>query len=243
MQHNETKIHGEKSNLGKLKEYLAEFVYGGIDGSVTTFAVVAGASGADLNVSIVLILGFANLVADGFAMSVGSYLSTKSERDEYHKHEQIEYWEVDNLPEKEREEMREIYREKGFEGELLEKIVEIITEDRDRWVQEMMKDELGMMKSTKSPMSMALATYISFILIGLVPLTIYVIDYYYDLNQQNLFLYSCLMTSFTFMLIGLFKSYVTNTNKFRSVVETLFLGGLAAGISYFVGDILEKWLG
>ncbi|MEQ9022461.1 MAG: VIT1/CCC1 transporter family protein, partial [Pseudomonadales bacterium] len=85
--------------MSRIQAYLGEFVYGGIDGSVTTFAVVAGSAGANLESSIVIILGFANLIADGFAMSVGSYLSTKSEKENYEKHKAIEYWEVDNLPE------------------------------------------------------------------------------------------------------------------------------------------------
>ena len=117
----EDRIHGSKYPLiNRFQEYLGEFVYGGIDGSVTTFAVVAGAAGATLDSAVVIILGFANLIADGFAMSVGSYLSTKSEKDNYKKHENIEYWEVEHLPEKEKEEIRDIYRAKGFEGEILE---------------------------------------------------------------------------------------------------------------------------
>ncbi|MDP5172401.1 MAG: VIT1/CCC1 transporter family protein, partial [Bacteroidia bacterium] len=112
--HREGVIHG----YIPFQEYLGEFVYGGIDGSVTTFAVVAGAAGADLSLGVILILGFANLIADGFSMSVGAYLSTKSERDNYEKHRKIEYAEVETIPEIEKEEVRDIYRAKGFEGEL-----------------------------------------------------------------------------------------------------------------------------
>ena len=114
--HNED-ILPQKSKWANIQEYLGEFVYGGIDGSVTTFAVVAGSAGAGLPGSVIIILGFANLIADGFSMSVGSYLSKKSEMQNYEKHKKIEYWEVENIPEKEKEEIREIYREKGFEGE------------------------------------------------------------------------------------------------------------------------------
>ena len=77
----ESEIHLENSKFGKLQDYLKEFVYGGIDGAVTTFAVVAGGFGANLDTGILLILGFANLLADGFSMSVGAYLAAKSERD------------------------------------------------------------------------------------------------------------------------------------------------------------------
>src|SRR5690606_6515244 len=91
------------------KDYIAEFVYGGIDGAITTFAVVAGAEGANLNIAIVVILGLANLIADGFSMSVGNFFSTKAERDLYNKHKETEYWEVEHLRDKEIEEVREIY--------------------------------------------------------------------------------------------------------------------------------------
>ncbi|CAE7365809.1 alh-9, partial [Symbiodinium pilosum] len=186
-------------------EYLGEFVYGGIDGSVTTFAVVAGAAGAQLDSAVVIILGFANLLADGFAMSVGSYLSTKSEKENYNKHKDIEYWEVDNLPEKEREEIREIYEAKGFKGELLEQVVHVITEDRHRWVDVMMKEELEMTEETKSPVAMGAVTFMSFLLFGFIPLLVYVIDYSSGLDA-DLFLWSSVMTAVVFGLIGYLKA-------------------------------------
>ena len=140
----EASLHnGSNSWIVQYQEYIAEFVYGAIDGSVTTFAVVAGSEGAHFDLGVVLILGIANLLADGFSMSVGSYLSAKSEKEQYEKHKRIEYWEVDNLPEIEKEEIREIYQAKGFEGEILEKIVEVITANKDRWVDIMMKEELA----------------------------------------------------------------------------------------------------
>jgi len=238
--HSEQSLHGENTWFSKFQGFIGEFIYGGIDGSVTTFAVVAGAAGAHLESSIVIILGFANLIADGFAMSVGAYLSTKSEQQQYEKHKAIEYWEVDNLPDKEREEIREIYQAKGFEGELLEQVVDKITEDKDRWVDVMMKEELEMQKETKSPFQMGLVTFISFILLGFIPLIVYVIDYTGKGLEINLFTYSSILTFITFAGIGYAKSFVTETNKLRSILETLFLGGSAAILAYYVGVILES---
>ncbi|MEQ6166056.1 MULTISPECIES: VIT1/CCC1 transporter family protein [unclassified Ekhidna] len=238
-QKQEDRIHGKNRYLSRFQEYLGEFVYGGIDGSVTTFAVVSGSAGANLESSIIIILGFANLIADGFAMSIGSYLSTKSEKENYLKHKSIEYWEVDNLPEKERDEIREIYASKGFEGELLEKVVEVITEDRDRWVDIMMKEELEMAEETKSPFKMGAITFLSFLLLGFIPLLIYVIDYFNPV-QSDLFLVSSILTGTCFVGIGFLKSVVTGTRKFKSVIETLLLGGAAAVLSYFVGDFLQR---
>lgn len=221
------------------QEYLGEFVYGGIDGAITTFAVVAGAVGADLSMSIILILGFANLLADGFSMSVGAYLSTKSELDNYDKHKRIEYLEIEEIPETEREEVRQIYRDKGFEGELLEQVVEVITADKDRWVDTMMKEELEMIQETKSPIKVGGVTYLSFVVIGLIPLLAYLFTDQAEANNQ-LFWVSSGMTSVAFGLIGWLKAYVTQTNRFRAIVETLFLGASAAAVAYFVGDWLEK---
>lgn len=239
MNTSEEALHGQSSWLNRFQDYIGEFVYGGIDGSVTTFAVVAGAAGAQLDSAIVIILGFANLIADGFAMSVGSYLSTKSEKQKYQKHKNIEYWEVDHLPDKEREEVREIYAAKGFEGELLEQVVDQITADKDRWVDVMMKEELEMAEETKSPIAMGAVTFVSFLILGFIPLIIYVIDYTVG-TEADLFLYSSVMTFIIFGLIGYAKSYVTNTSRIRGMFETLFLGGSAAGLAYFVGDLLEK---
>lgn len=238
----EDKIHGSKYPLiNRFQDYLGEFVYGGIDGSVTTFAVVAGAAGATLDSQVVIILGFANLIADGFAMSVGSYLSTKSEQENYNKHKKIEYWEVDHLPEKEKEEIREIYREKGFEGELLEQIVDTITADKDRWVDVMMKEELEMSEETKSPFAMGAVTFSSFLIFGFIPLLIYVADYLELLKPNTqLFLISSVLTGLVFILIGYLKALVNQTNYLRSILETLLLGAAAAGLAYWVGNVLEK---
>lgn len=238
---NENAIHHQSGIITKYQQYLGEFVYGGIDGSVTTFAIVAGSVGADLSASVVLILGFANLLADGFSMSVGAFLSAKSERQNFEKHKAIEYWEVENMPELEREEVRDIYKNKGFKGELLEKVVDVICADKDRWVDTMMKEELEMMKNQKSPFKIGLVTYVSFLIVGLIPLVVYVWDFLFEFNG-NVFWATCGLTSLGFIFIGYLKSFVTQTNILKSIWETLLLGTIAAGVAYYVGDILEKMI-
>ncbi|UJH68831.1 VIT1/CCC1 transporter family protein [Allomuricauda sp. SCSIO 65647] len=237
--HNEDIVHGKSGLFKRFEKYLGEFVYGGIDGCVTTFAVVSGSVGAGLDSSIIIILGFANLLADGFAMSIGAYLSTKSEQDNYNKHKQVEYWEVDNLPEMEKEEIREIYAAKGFKGELLEQVVNIITSNKEVWVNTMMKEELQMIKEERSPFWIGATTYMSFILIGLIPLFIYVVDYISPLHQ-NLFVISSVLTALGFIVIGWLKTYVNQTSVLKGILETLILGGIAAVVAYFVGDFLEQ---
>lgn len=223
----------------QLQWYLPEFVYGGIDGSVTTFAVVAGAAGAGLESSVVIILGFANLIADGFSMSVGSYLSNQSDRHNYEKHRRREMWEVHYNPTEGKEEIRAIFQKKGLEGALLDQVVDAITADPKIWVDTMMKEELELFPSPKSPLSMGLSTFASFLLMGFVPLLVYVWDYIYPLSV-NLFTYASALTLLAFAVIGILKSYVTERSIVRGVLETVVLGIAAAVLAYAVGYWLDR---
>ena len=206
---------------------------------ITTFAVVAGSVGAGLDSTVIIILGFANLFADGFAMSIGAYLSSKTDVDNYEKHKAIEYWEVENIPEKEKEEVREIFAAKGFEGGLLEDVVATITADKDRWVDVMMKEELGLMEETKSPFKIGLITFISFLILGFIPLLVYVLDMIMHI-EGDLLIWSTTLTFFSFGLIGYLKGVVNNKNRFNSVLSTVLMGAAAALVAYYVGDFLEN---
>jgi VIT1/CCC1 family predicted Fe2+/Mn2+ transporter len=214
--------------------YIRDFIYGGIDGSVTTFAVVSGVSGAELATSIVLILGFANLAADGFSMAASNYLGTRAEQDDYQRLEKIEYRHIEVAPEGEREEIRQIYREKGFEGEELEKAVELITSDKDRWVKTMLTEEYGLPSEIRSPWRAAFTTFGAFVGCGLVPLLPYVF------GVASSFLISCTTTGITFFLIGSVKSRWSTASWMRSGIETLFVGTLAAALAYAVGVFLKN---
>jgi VIT1/CCC1 family predicted Fe2+/Mn2+ transporter len=222
-----------------LQKYLGEFVYGGIDGCVTTFAVVAGAAGAELETSVILILGFANLFADGFSMSVGAFLSEKSKKRLYRKHKKAEEFEVQNNPQEGVQEIRELYSKKGFEGDLLNQIVEKITANDQLWVNEMMSGELELQKEKKSPKMVGTATFVSFILVGLIPLLVYVFDFI-AVSSLPLFFLSSLFAGIGFLVVGFLKAYVTKENRIKSVVETFLLGGSAAAIAYYLGYFLEK---
>lgn len=235
----EHRIHAKSGWMRRFETYLPEIVYGSIDGIVTTFAVVAGSAGANLGINIILILGMANLLADGLSMSIGSYLSKKSEQDNYHKHRKIEEWEVEHMPDVERREIEDIYREKGFEGDELKMVVNRITSDKRVWVDTMMKDELGLTLESKSPFKSGLSTFFSFVVAGAVPLIVYVIAFSTDLNTDP-FTLSAIVTAATFVLIGYIKTYVTRISIVRSVSETLGLGVVAAGAAYVLGDVLEK---
>jgi VIT1/CCC1 family predicted Fe2+/Mn2+ transporter len=237
---NQEKFHETGTFLFFNKKYIAEFVYGGIDGAITTFAVVAGATGAGLESSVVIILGVANLIADGFSMSVGNYFSSKAEKDNYDKHKALEYWEIENLREKEIQEVREIYEKKGFQGELLNQVVEVITANNDVWVDTMMKEELEMIESDKTPINSAGMTFLSFLLIGFIPILVYVFQGILTIETKYLFVYSSVLTGVALCLVGYFKSIVTEKNKLVGILETLVLGGIAASLSYIVGNVIEK---
>jgi hypothetical protein len=124
----------ERLKGGPAVSYLRDWVFGGIDGAVTTFAVVAGVAGAELSTKIVLILGAANLIADGFSMAAGNYSGVKAEKDDYKRLHEMELRHIKLAPEGEREEIRQIFAAKGFAGDDLKRAVEIITESRERWV-------------------------------------------------------------------------------------------------------------
>jgi VIT1/CCC1 family predicted Fe2+/Mn2+ transporter len=239
--HSEDHLHNEAGWMKKFEKYLPEVVYGSIDGIVTTFAVVAGAAGADLGIIVVLILGLANLIADGISMSIGSYLSKRSEQDNYYKHLRIEEWEVENLPEVEKKEIEDIFRKKGFEGKELEMVVNRITANKKVWVDTMMKDELGLSLERKSPFKAGLSTFIAFVIAGSVPLIVYLLAYS-SMIEIDPFVLSSVITLITFVIIDYVKTYVTRSGWVRSISETLLLGASAAMAAYFLGDYLEKIL-
>ena len=139
-EHSREAIH-RRFAAGPKQSYLRDWVYGGIDGTVTTFAIVSGVVGAHLAPRIILILGGASLIADGFAMAAANYLATRSEHEELQYAEAVERRHIEAVPDGEREEVREILRSLGLIGELLDRVVAVITSDRDRWVRLMIRDE------------------------------------------------------------------------------------------------------
>lgn len=217
--------------------YLGDFVLGAIDGTVTTFAVVAGVAGAGLSSSVAVVLGLANIVADGFSMAVGNYLKTKSDHEIVARARETEERHIDQHPDGEREEIRQIFASKGFEGEALEHAVTVITNDKRRWVDTMITEELGLQLEPAAPLKAALTTFVAFFLAGMVPLLPLLFGRY--LSPDLIFGISALATAITFCAIGLVKGYVVNRPLAFSAFETLAVGGLAATLAYLVGVWLK----
>src|SRR5262245_6494160 len=166
----------KRLNDGPVHNYLRDWIYGGIDGSITTFAVVTGVAGAQLSTWVILALGFANLFADGFSMAASNFLGTKAEHDDWHRLERIENRHIDVAPEGEREEVRQIFELKGFKGVDLERVVDLMTANRERWVQTMLTHEYGLPHEVRSPWIAAICTFTAFLACGLVPLFPYVLS-------------------------------------------------------------------
>jgi vacuolar iron transporter family protein len=221
------------------QNYVRDFVYGAIDGCVTTFAVVAGAVGAELDSIIVVILGLCNLVADGFSMAVSNYLGTKSDLELLHRARRIEERHIDAIPEGEAREVREIFRQKGFEGELLDQVTQVIISDRKLWIETMLREEWGLSGRLPSPIKAALATFFAFLIVGFLPLLPFTIPIWADQPQNTLFAWSAAFTALAFFGIGAMKSQVVSASWWRSGLETLLMGGGAASLAYIVGVLLR----
>lgn len=231
-QHTPTAIAARLCQARK-HSYLGDTVFGAIDGTVTTFAVVAGVTGAHLEPMVALVLGLTNLLADGFSMAVGNYLSTKSERQLVEQARRIEEHHIDTIPEGEREEIRQIFAGKGFDGEILDSVVEVITEDRERWVDTMVAEEFGLMLHGPSPLRAALTTFVAFVVAGMIP----ILPFCFDLTSGGsvAFQSSAVATGVTFFCIGLFKGRLLGQSSLRSGLETLLMGGAAATLAYVAG--------
>jgi len=134
----------KEQHLTGLSIYIKDIVYGANDGIITTFAVVAGVAGAGLANSVIIVLGVASLLADGFSMAASNYLGTRSENSLYRKEEKREMDEVENVPEKEKEEIREIFSREGFDKNQANQLTDIVSNNKKFWVDFMMKYELEM---------------------------------------------------------------------------------------------------
>lgn len=215
-------------------------MYGGIDGAVTTFAVVSGVAGAELSSGIVIVLGLANLIGDGFSMAAGNFLGSRADLQLLDAARVMEEKHIERYPEGEREEIRQIFAEKGFENDDLERAVEIITSNKKLWVDTMLQEELGLALDRPNPMRAALVTFGSFLAIGILPLIVFLIDYVSPLRDP--FFYSSIVTAGAFFIVGAVKARFVSQKWYLAGLETVFVGGIAAGLAYAVGMALKSVL-
>ena len=210
-------------------------VYGAIDGIVTTFAVVAGVAGAGLGARIIVILGLANLGADGFSMAASNFLGTRTENERRRRIMHQEYRHVEEVPEGEREEIRQILARWGIDGHALEASTDAVTAHPDRWVDAMMQLEHGFGPTEERPIQAALATFGAFLVAGFVPISPFVFTAATGVEVWAPYGMSAALTAVGFVAVGLAKARVAGVSLWRSAMVTLGVGGLAASVAYLAG--------
>jgi VIT1/CCC1 family predicted Fe2+/Mn2+ transporter len=225
-----------------LAEYLKEIVYGGNDGIVTTFAVVAGFIGAQQGSNIipagymtVLLFGLANLFADGTSMGLGNFLSIRSEQDQYKKERQIELSHMETQKEIELAQTRLLLENEGFEKEQARTLANIFSTNKKYWADFMMTYELKMAEPSENPILSGVATLLSFIIFGTIPL----VPFIFMDSSQNAFYFAIGATISALFLLGLLRWRVTKLSMFRSIGEIILIGGLSASIAYIVGTFFK----
>lgn len=234
----------ERLNAPPRHSYLRDFNYGSVDGAVTMFAVVSGVAGAGLPERVVIILGLANVAADGFSMAVSNFLGTRAERQLLEQARRDEDLHVTHVPEGEREEIRQIYAAEGFAGDDLERAVDVITSDRRRWVETMVRDELGLATDGPTPWRAATATFVAFIVAGVMPLLPFALRAVQPgLLRTDPFKVSVAITAAMFFTIGAIKGRFVRQPWVVSGLETLGIGGGAAAIAYGLGQVLKNYGG
>ena len=216
---------------------VSDWVLGAIDGGVTTFAIAAGAIGASLSSGVVVVLGLANLLADGFSMAAGRYAGARAETDRRASARRRERQHVSLVPEGEREEVRQILANKGIGGADLERAVKVITADEERWIDFMLVEELGFSPHPERPAAAATATFLVFLACCLLPIAPFLVDEAVGLASPML--WSGGVTAVAFATIGAVKGQVTGQPPLKSALWTLAVGGGAAAIAFAIGLALR----
>ena len=227
----------QRLSLGPKRQNISDAVLGGIDGCITTFAVVSGSVGAGFPSSVAVILGFANLLADGFSMAISNYESSKAAEEYFESIKKSEEQHIEEVPEGEREEIRQIFRAKGFEGELLEEVVDTITSDKRIWLEIMLVEEHGLSKTLQKPSISAGVTFLSFVAVGAIPLMPYIVS---SLEMSQQFSISAILAGLMFFIIGMLKSLALAKPVLLSGIRTLLTGGAAAALAYFTAYFLRE---
>lgn len=241
----EAHVQSEHRQHGLL-QYFKEVVYGGIDGIITTFAVVAGFSGAALSTEattqlsfmVVLLFGAANLFADGVSMGLGNFLSVRSDQSLYRRIRAKEAEEIRVHPDSERHETVTILLKKGFSEDDAETLATIYQKNETYWLDFMMNHELETPDPTgDNPLLTGLATFLSFVFFGTIPLLPFI--FLHQEAPQHVFLFSSLATGCALLLLGVLKWKVTGVRAWAALCEVFAVGVTAAGIAFFVGSLFS----
>ena len=225
-EHSHTEHHEEASRGAALRN----FVFGTSDGLVTVLAFVAGVSASLAARRLVLMAGLAEMFAGAVSMGLGAFLGTRAERDWYERERKREETEVEKIPHLEKEELRDIYRKKGLEGETLERVVDAFTANEKRWVDIMMSEELGLSPVESSPWSAGLIVGVSYVLAAAVPLVPYLF-----LVGNHALLASMAITAVALYGVGVAKARLTQRPELRAGIETMMAGLVGTAICWGIG--------
>jgi vacuolar iron transporter family protein len=234
----DTHLHHDhvESHL-KSSQALSDIVIGMSDGLTVPFALAAGLSGAVSSSNIIVIAGIAEICAGSIAMGLGGYLAGKTEQDHYKSEQKREYDEVENLRHREIEETKEFFANIGLSPGLQEAATEEISKDKDRWVNFMMKYELGLdepdpKRATKSALNIGL----SYIAGGIIPLC----PYFFIDNSNEALKISAIATLACLFVFGFFKSKITGINPWRGALKVMLIGAVAAAAAFGVAKLFEQ---
>ncbi|MAF88966.1 MAG: hypothetical protein CL963_00415 [Euryarchaeota archaeon] len=226
----------EKAHLIDEKKYIGDAILGLNDGLVSNLALIAGVAGAVAQSKIVLIAGIAEVLAGAISMMSSNYLSTKSNSELYDKELEREKQEILDMPEVERQEIRDIYAKKGFKGKDLERVVEVITSDEEIWLRVMMEEELGFGKvSDKNPGKAAGYTGLAFVLGAIIPVIPFMI---FALSAQAL-PYAITFTAIALFIGGATKSKFTVKKWYVGGFEMVAIGIFATALTYNLGLLFQ----
>ena len=218
-------------------ETIRDIVIGMSDGLTVPFALAAGLSGAVHSSGVIVTAGIAEIVAGSIAMGLGGFLAGRTEADHYRSELKREYEEVERVPEQEKLEIREVFADFGLSETLQHQIADEMAKDKDKWVDFMMRYELGLEephpgRATKS----ALTIGISYIVGGIIPLSPYVFVGEPFLALQ----YSCVTTLICLFVFGYFKSKVTGQPPIAGALKVVVIGALAAGAAFLMARLINK---
>lgn len=237
--------HLEKEHsLSAVSAYLKEIVYGGVDGIVTTFAVVAGFAGAQSSEGMVavssiavLLFGLANLFADAASMGLGNILSLRADQDVYRRERRKEIQEIRSNKSFEIAETVRILKNKGFSSSDAETMAKLYSKNEKFWADFMMEYELEMGNpENENPLLTGLATFLAFILFGSIPLLPYIVLG----TGSDIFLIASASTFVALILLGVLRWRTTRESVLRSIGEIVLLGGTSAVIAYLVGTFFRS---
>mmetsp|Transcript_3722 Transcript_3722/g.7241 ORF Transcript_3722/g.7241 Transcript_3722/m.7241 type:complete len:290 (+) Transcript_3722:128-997(+) len=248
-----SKNYHDKRHEGKQNEeahqeeggMLKPMIFGGLDGILTSFAIVSGAAGGNLSTQVILVLGFSNIFADALSMGVGEFLSSKAENEWILSERKREAWEMENYPEGEIEEMVDIYVERGMERSDAEKVIETMSKYEDFFVDVMMAEELQLQVPDEDheieAMKEGVVMFCSFAIFGAFPLLGYAIipASFPELGEEMLFTAACVITGIVLFAMGCVKSLFSTHKWYLCGAETLLLGGACATVAFTIGQFVD----